>query len=332
MGGVIMEELFLILLDEFSVQLSKPIRNNYIPILRKFIISILDKHKNTKSIDKLLENEITPDDIINAGKFYIESTDKVTGTKAVDKYLTAVSEFYNRIIFNRYPMCNLLRFRDNFQEFRNDIIDRCNKDLKDSEAHKHLSKADYKIVMNYLNYQDRDTYKEKVNKVIFKLILLYGFKIGIISNIKKSDFSTDRNTIVIRNDNEPIILELPYSIAKEINYINNQNALKSDYLFLTEDGQIITSAYVDDELKNISRKINVNANNKFTTTSFSKYAVIEMFVKGMNPLIISQISGMKDVNLKYCQYEANKRLNDEFNVNRYVNSKLRGISTYDDFN
>lgn len=327
-----MDEKLNQLINEFSMQLSKPLKEGYLPILRKFAVFILEKHKDLTSIEKLFQNEVTPNDIINAGVYYVDNTAKVTGEKAVDKYLTAISEFYNKIVFIKFPICSLSRFRDNFKEFKDDILVRSKKELKESKSHKHLTKADYQIVVEYLKSHDRDTYKELINKIIIKLILLYGFKIGIISELKKSDFSKEYKTIKIKNDNnKPIILELPYSISNEIENIIVQNPNNSDYLFLTEDGQSITSSYADDELKSISNNIKLKDSKKYTTTSFSKYAVIEMFVKGMNPIIISQISGMGDVNLKYCQNEANKRLNDVLNINRYVNSKIRDIATYDDF-
>lgn len=54
-----------------------------------------------------------------------------------------------------------------------------------------------------------------------------------------------------------------------------------------------------------------------------------MFIEGMNPIIIRQISGMKDINLNYCQRQAWEK--NKIQLNGYVNSKIRGIDIYDDF-
>ena len=55
-----------------------------------------------------------------------------------------------------------------------------------------------------------------------------------------------------------------------------------------------------------------------------------MFYIGMDPIVIGQVTGMKDVVLKYCQQEAWKRRKEDLKT--YVNSKFRSIVVYDDFN
>lgn len=330
-----MEEKCYALVNEFENLLSKSQRDNYLPIIRNtFIPYILKKHKNIKDITKLFLNEITPDDIINAGIAYVDNTERVTGENAVNKFLSSVSEFYNRVIFVKYPTSLFVRFKDDFQQFRIEIIESSNKELKKSEAYEHLSKGDYDTLIEYLNNYEKSSYKELTNNVMYKLILLYGFKIGIITDLNKEDYSCDRNTLRIFTDmKEPILLELPYTLSKEITLIVDRSPCISEKLFLTEDGNLINSTYADDELKKIyiAMKKKLHTTKKFTTTSLSKYAVIEMFIKGINPYIIGQISGMKDVNLKYCQTIANGKLYENYNSNRYINSKMRAIATYDDF-
>ena len=81
----------------------------------------------------------------------------------------------------------------------------------------------------------------------------------------------------------------------------------------------------DDFLKKYNKRINVEA--KITLDGLAKYAFINMFQAGMNPIVIEQISGMKDINLSYCQRQAWEK--SKVQLNRYVNSKIRGIDIYD---
>lgn len=52
-----------------------------------------------------------------------------------------------------------------------------------------------------------------------------------------------------------------------------------------------------------------------------------MFCAGMNPIVIEQISGMRDVNLSYCQRQAWEK--DRVQLRGYVNSKIRGVEIFD---
>lgn len=72
----------------------------------------------------------------------------------------------------------------------------------------------------------------------------------------------------------------------------------------------------------------MNTETKITLDSLARYAVINMFLEGMNPIVIRQITGMRDINLNYCQREAWKQ--NKVQLNRYVNSKIRGTYIYDD--
>jgi len=74
----------------------------------------------------------------------------------------------------------------------------------------------------------------------------------------------------------------------------------------------------------------MNKETKITLDGLTRYAVINMFLEGMNPIVIRQITGMKDINLNYCQREAWKTSKNKIQLNRYVNSKIRGVYIYDD--
>ena len=98
-----------------------------------------------------------------------------------------------------------------------------------------------------------------------------------------------------------IDLELPYTVYVYVDKIYNRK-VHDVYLFDTAVNQRLISGYFDDFLKKYNKRINVDA--KITLDGLVKYAVINMFLVGMNPIVIEQISRMKDINLSYCQGQA----------------------------
>lgn len=328
---MILQEEIEQLIHEFEFILNPNLKKNYLPILRNAFVPYLicEFEKQNINSSYLFDRVLTCEHIINAGVFYVDNTKKVTDIAAVKKYLTAVGEFCRKIIYKKYPT-SILKSIEDFQSLCDEIVNRARKDLRAKSSHSHLSNDDYSKLSNYLRLLEDSQYKQQVIIAVFRLILLYGFKIGIIAAIKKSEYDEQKNTLKISmvNQDESFIIELPYLLSRQIEKINKNNAFKSEYLFLSENGQVLTSDYFDYFLNNISKEI--KSSKKITTTSLSKYAVINMFLEGINPITISQISGMKDVNLKYCQQVAYDRTRN--NTNRYINARIRNINTYDDFN
>lgn len=88
------------------------------------------------------------------------------------------------------------------------------------------------------------------------------------------------------------------------------------------------SDYFDTIIKNFNKM--QGRGRKITLDGLAKFAVINMFYIGMDPIVIGQVTGMKDVVLKYCQQEAWKKRKEDLKT--YVNSKFRSIVVYDNFN
>lgn len=276
-----------------------------------------------------MNSVLTCEQIIDAGVFYVDNTKKVTNIAAVQKYLSAVGELCRRIIFKKYPN-SILKSIVDFQQLCDEMADRATKELQGKTVHAHLSDVDYEKLNQYLNNLDDSQYKQQIIIAVFRMTLLYGFKIGIIAAIKRNDFDELRNILKIHSEDrkDSFSIELPFLLSKQIEKIKKCDQFESEYLFLSENGQTLSSDYFDNALRNISKEI--HAAKKITTTGLSKFAVVNMFLEGMNPITISQITGMKDVQLKYCQRVAYEKTKGD--TNRYINSKLRNIPTYDDFN
>ena len=316
------------LLIEFEQGLTKGKYDSYMPILRNSFIPYLEKEHQEElenSVYKFFDRLVSPNDIIGGGVWYVDNTKKVTNESAIHKYLTATSEFFKAVIFPKWQRCPLSTV-DNFKGYYENILMRSSKELKKHESRIHLDEDSIKKLLECLNELDEASSKNVMLKAVVPLILLYGFKIGTIAEIKRENFDNVRRVIKIDLEDDTVELELPYNIFLYVNKIYYKN-VGEVYLFDTAKDQRLNSDYFDDFLVKYNKKVDSKA--KITLDGLAKYAVINMFLEGMNPIVIGQISGMKEINLNYCQRQAWEK--NKIALNRYVNSKIRGIHIYDDF-
>jgi integrase len=318
---------FDVLIERFSSGLTTGKYNNYVKVLQNSLIPHLEHYciKEGIAAEELFKKMISASHIIDAGVEYIQRP-KVTGEAAVDKYLTAANEFFKAVIFPEWPSCPL-SVVGNFQEYRDNILNRSSKSLKSYEPRQHLDDEGYENLVKYLKNLGDDSLRNKMAKAVIPLILLYGFKLGTIAEMKRDCFDEQRRTIEIQVEKENIRLELPYQIYINVQKIYDEK-IDKDLLFAMAENQRPISDHFDTIIKNFN-KIQ-GTGKKITLDGLAKYAVINMFYIGMDPIVIRQVTGMKDVILKYCQQEAWKKRKES--LKNYVNSQFRCIKVYDNFN
>ena len=317
------------LLEEFQQGLTKSKYDSYMPILRNSFFPYLEKERKEKiedSVGYFFRSVVSSDDIIGGGIYYIDNTPKVTNESAIDKYLTATSEFFKAVIFPKWPTCQLSTV-DNFKGYYKDILKTKNKPLKKHETRAHLDEDSAKKLLECLFGLEDSSFKNIMLKATIPLILLYGFKIGTIADIKREDYDCSTRIIKLQLENDVVNLELPYNVYVYVNKIFEKK-VNDVYLFNITEEQKLISDYFDDFLVKCNKKMNTET--KITLDGLARYAVINMFLEGMNPIVIRQITGMRDINLNYCQREAWKVSKNKIQLNRYVNTKIRGIPVYDD--
>ena len=324
-----MNKEFEELLQEFEIGLTKSKYDSYIPILRNSFLPFLEKRqldKKEESVSRFFQSRISADEIIDGGVHYIDNTQKVTNESAIDKYLTATSEFFKAVIYPRWQSCQLST-TENFKGYYQDILKRKNKPLKKHETRAHLDENSTKKLLEWLYDLDDSTFKNMMLKATIPLILLYGFKIGKIAEIKRQNYDSITRVIKIQLGEDTVDLELPHNVYIYVNKIFERK-INSIYLFNITEEQRLISDYFDDFLVKCNKKMNSEV--KITLDGLARYAVINMFLEGINPIVIRELTGMKDINLNYCQKEAWKISKNKIQLNRYVNSKIRGIHIYDD--
>ena len=191
---------------------------------------------------------------------------------------------------------------------------------------KNLGAEEYGVVLDYLQHLDCSQYKNSIISTVFRLVLLYGFKICIISEMKCGDFDPDRRIIRAFVNNEQIFLDVPFELSQQLANIRGQRK-NDDYLFQDENGEKIDRSYFNGALDEVNRLLCSDA--KLTFITMSRYAAINMLMVGMNPLTVGDLTGVKSVSLKCCQRIVSERLGQ--NTNRYLNAKMRNIQAYIDF-
>ena len=308
--------------EEYKCQLSQKTQKSYVPIINAFILHINDVFSDkNETVDAIFTHLITRRVIEDAGLTYIES-DKVTSVAGVSKYLTVVGDFYFNLIHERYPQ-NILR-NYNFQESYKNILMRTGKTLEEKKSFDHISKEDYKKLKDFFRNSDNLSTKQRAANVAMQLMLLYGFKIGIINDLKKDDFDEEQGVLIV---NRKYLLELPFTLAREIASMKRSNDY-SVYLFSGKNGQKTNNNHFDYDIKRLKDEQDLQIDN-LTTSSLTKYAIINLFEQGLNPTTISEITGAKSDVLEYCQMEAANNL--QTISNRFINSKIRNIETFEDF-
>lgn len=320
------------LLDEYKNKITKGTSDSFMPILNSLKHTILERHKDAPNIDEIFNHRIIALDIIDAGIKYIDNTTKVISESSITKYLNSITDFYKKIIQVKYPNSSLNSVL-NFQDLYSDIRQNVKKDLLPTESYPHIGKDEYKFVNSHISVLSSMTGKNFSISVIYRLMLLFGFKLEIVENLKAKNYDSEKRTLCLESkfSNKELSLELPYNLSRDMS-IQKSKDVGSPYLFVNDGGNKIDSDYFADDLKDLKAEAAKYGFKKacFTLSGFSKFGVINMLVEGLNPLTVKDVSGISDTNLKYCEKQAIFLLERE-NLNHHINAHIRGIRTFDDF-
>lgn len=318
-------------IEKFSQEI-KESNPDYTSIYTYFMDYINEKaYKDDIELRDFLINEFSRRDIIKACAYYYENSNAFSIT-AIEKFLNSITKFYSSYMKpNGYDNTNLFLIYP-FAKLKNDVIDFIDKDILEKQVNPPISDYDFEHICNYFNLVQKPSITQRQISIIFKLIMLYGFKLERIRSLKKSnfDFGTRLLIIVIENGKN-ITLELPISLTLEIeSYLNSPKCNKSDYMFLNTKNTEIDPSFLSYQFGKIRECINDDSEiNKFTSTGLAKYGIIKMLKAGMNVPVIKMITGMEDDVINDCTRFV-YGLDKPSYLNRYINSTVRAVKTYDE--
>lgn len=331
------------LIDEFGEGLTKYEYNHYVIKLRDYLVPYIEDKYSNSDIYILFTNEFTRSDIINSTLYYIEENKNVQRISAIDDFLISLNRFFVELVLDKYNnqnIRNLVPFTSLYKEVNETLISKGIK-LLNKETYPPIDNEQYLAIIDYLRDYRRTRLQSYQVPIIIKLMLLYGFSFDRIAKLKIDCYDLNRNILQIidpKDIRHVFNLELPYNLIKDFEnmfqFRDKKLGLDSDYLFVTEENNRIQNSVVNKMLDKIRDKfqsdneITFGDRNPFTTTGLQKYSIIRMILGGINQKIITEFTGQEEDILTDCQLEVNK--DNAIERNRYVNHKIRGISTYDE--
>jgi integrase len=328
------------ILDDFSGEIRKSIPD-YLSLYNYFYEYIDEKYKDEESsLEDFLTNNFCRRDIINSCVHYTEKSNASSVT-AIEKYLNSMTKLYNSCIKEKgYDNKNLSAIAP-FASLKSEVKEKIsNKKLAEKDIFPAINEDEFVMILNYINSIKKKSFVKAQIIIIFKLMLLFGFKLEKIKYIQINDYNSRHNTLRISIDdsdnNKFISLELPNSLSDEIreyihDFRNDVNEESEQYLFLNREKKVITPSYLSYVFTAIKEENKIENDRKsFTSTGLAKYAIKNMIKSGIGSADIKLITGMEDVVIDACEMEVREdNTKDIGKLNRIINSKIRGIETYD---
>lgn len=297
---------------------------DYISIYSYFVNFINEKaYPEEIKLNDFLKNEFSKKDIVDSCVEYCEKSN-ATSVTAIEKYLNSMTKLYNYFMKQHgYDNKNLFAILP-FSQLKNDVNNKINKHLRPKEVFQAIDDNDFKLICKYFNDKQNPSIAQKEISIICKLIMLYGLKLERIRYMEKKDFDSSQRLLSLNCEDCTIILELPYYLSLEIkDYLEDPACNQTNYMFLNLKDQIIAPVFLSYTFKLLRKKSNnTGTDNRFTSTGLAKYAIINMLLADISVPDIKLITGMEDDVINSCIVEKE--------LNRYVNSKIRSIATYDE--
>lgn len=329
--------------------------NFYIPKIRDYFMVYLNKQiteKNYCGRERLyFEKVFNREYLIEATIFYVEKC-KARGVSernmekrvnAITDFLIAYKHFYEIVLKLKYTM-PIFQTDDLLADIKARLENK-GYILLESEEVPAMQQAEYDFILKYYNSLQPLQDRQLQVLIILQLTFLYGLSLSTIKNLRVHDINMDTRTLEIlsKSKDEKIILELPYSIYKNIElHIKNSDFHDDELFFFTRNSKNgvkqskpITSSFILDDFKVIKEQYISSQNhdeyiaNRFTHYGAIKYAIANMLECNMNISSIINLTGRDIKFILSCKPQTTLISKQQDN---YINCKLRGTKAFSDFN
>lgn len=323
-------------INEFSNEIKDKFAD-YVALYNSLCQFLQNEYREKETtVEVFLKHDFSRENVIDSCVWYIRNSSKANSVTAIEKYLNAITKFYNQYMLpNGYDNRSLYEIVP-FGQLKPLVKERLkNEVLKEKETIEPIGIKEVAAILDYFA-SCRKSLASRAGSIISKLILLYGFKLEKIRYFEKGNFSEDGFflNINLKNNDWFVQLELPKELAYEIQeYFRMLGDIpKNQLIFLNMSGKVITSTFLDTYLSAI-RLENENL-KRLTATGMAKYAIMNMIEAGFSKLNIKYLTGMEDAIINDCEERLFERKSGEKEdyiriLNRDVNSRIRGIATYD---
>lgn len=264
---------------------------------------------------------------------------------AAKKYATVVGLFLNYIRKNTdidnpivFSAISYNRLRENtYMQRMMAYINECEKlqgtieleGISRSDAEKVLQWADEQLKDErqwYSNVEtkeiDETAFRKAMAALGMKMMLVYGVTYRELRRIKRNQYDSTRNTIVINGFEIRLPINLGIQMKRMRDFLN-ANGIRNEQGFLfvnaqgEEWGEITSASGISDYLSQLIESTSV--------TSIVKYGISQLLKAGLNDSIIKQISGASDTLIKGCI------VHEDEDIERIINNKLVNVELYYQF-
>lgn len=323
-----------ILLREFGERLTPSEYNQYMPKLRDYFVPyMMEEFDVNGDIDSIFSHLFTKKNVIQSSIFYVKENNNVKSATAVNDFLIALNRFFVELVFDKYSNPTLLSSTP-FSSLKVDVnksVKKIGIQLNEKSSEPAINDDHAKFIIKKIKELDIEDEKELQIKIMFKLFLLYGVRLSKVSKIKTEDFNDERRILKIKyseNSERNISIELPYNLYIDIRKLLDKRSIDG-LLFLKNTGSKIDQSYFDNYFKQLKKDMldeSINC-DKLNITGMIKYSIIQMILSDVNQDIIKDMTGVDIDIIDYCNEQV--LINKGINRNNYVNSKIRGIPTYE---
>lgn len=264
---------------------------------------------------------------------------------AAKKYTTVIGLFFNYIRKNTdidnpilFESISYNRLRENaYMKRMMAYINECDKlqgtieleGVGRSEAEKVLRWSDDQLKDDKRWYSDVEAkeidetaFRKAMAALGMKMMLIYGFTYRELRKIKRNQYDSIRNTIMING----LEIRLPINLGiqmKRMKDFLNVNEIRNEQGFLftnaqgEEWGEVTSASGISDILVSLIESTSV--------TSIVKYGISQLLKAGLNDSIIKQITGASDTLIRGCIVHGDE------DIERIINNKLVNVELYYQF-
>lgn len=264
---------------------------------------------------------------------------------AAKKYATVIGLFFNYIRKNTdidnptlFESISYSRLRENaYMKRMMAYINECDKlqgtieleGVGRSEAEKVLRWSDEQLKDDKRWYSDIETkeidetaFRKAMAALGMKMMLIYGFTYRELRKIKRNQYDSIRNTIIINGFEIRLPINLGIQMKRMKDFLNmNEIRNEKGFLFTNaqgeEWGEITSASGISDMLGSLIESTSV--------TSIVKYGISQLLKAGLNDSIIKQITGASDTLIRGCI------VHEDEDIERIINNKLVNVELYYQF-
>lgn len=253
----------------------------------------------------------------HACRYYFEKSKKATSIEAVQRFLTAIDQFY-KYIRERGIIWEHLESGCRKKQVVHDICISLNDELKQKIYLPFDGKKEVKIVEEQLELLNDNNFYQFGQRVIYRLLITYGFKEKVIINIKKDELNKEEGTLLINGDEEyGIHIRLEKDTLEElVKYCELHKYVDRIYLFTKSNGAQLTPDSIFATLKDKMKRRGVT---NFTPTTVALRGVSNLIEKGLTLEEVKLLTGFETQKIE----DVSKYLLTDEDVEKVINEKLQ---------